>query len=125
MRVIVCGSRNWTDGDRIADRLERLPEHGLTIIQGGARGADSIARGWALEAGVDGEEFTALWDEHGRKAGPIRNQEMLDAGADLVLAFRSAGASRGTDHMVSIARRRGVPVEVHNALSAPEEPEGA
>ena len=111
MRVIVCGSRTWDDADVIRERLDRLPAD-VTIVQGGARGADRIAWMWAGEAGVAFETYPADWDGDGRAAGPIRNQKMLDSGADLVIAFRSEGESRGTDHMCSIAARRGVPVEI-------------
>jgi len=114
VRVIVCGSRTWSDEAAIAERLDQLPRWGLTIVHGGARGADNVAGLWASGAGVDVEPFPADWDTHGRSAGPIRNQQMLDAGADLVIAFRSDGVSKGTDHMCSIARRRGVRVEVVN-----------
>lgn len=113
VRVIVCGSRNWKDEEAIHARLEQLPREGLVIANGGARGADRIAWLWAEDHGVDVETFVARWDDKGRAAGPIRNLEMLGyAPTDLVLAFRSEGESRGTDHMCTIAARRGVPVEV-------------
>jgi hypothetical protein len=115
MRVIVCGSRTWNDGDAIHDELDNIDRENLTIIQGGARGADSIARGWALDADVKCEEYPADWNRHGRSAGPIRNREMLDHGADLVIAFRATGESRGTDDMIRESRRRGIPVRVVNA----------
>lgn len=113
MRVIVCGSRTWTDREAMNDRLIELLEHDdLTIIEGGARGADLLASRWAHHAGVPCEEYPADWERHGRSAGPIRNRKMLDTGADLVIAFRSAGKSRGTDDMIRESKRRGIPVEV-------------
>ena len=62
----------------------------MFIIQGGARGADAAAAEFAAQSGCYGEEFAAEWEKHGRAAGPIRNQRMLDDGRpDLVVAFRA------------------------------------
>lgn len=99
-------------------RLDALPRDGLVIVHGGARGADRLAGAWAHDRGVTEEIHPADWAAHGRAAGPIRNAEMLASGVDLVLAFRSPGESRGTDHMVSIARKAGVGVEVHHGPSS-------
>lgn len=115
MRVIVCGSRTWWDTDKVYRVLNQLDRNGLTVIHGGARGADSIAGFWASMNEVTCEEYPARWDKHGRSAGPIRNREMIDLGADLVIAFRSDGESRGTDDMVRESRKRGIPVEVIHA----------
>jgi hypothetical protein len=74
-----------------------------------ARGADSLAVRYAEQYKCPVEKFPALWDVHGRAAGPIRNQLMLDEGKpDLVLAFPGG---RGTAHMIDIAEKAGV--EVH------------
>jgi hypothetical protein len=52
--------------------------------------------------------YKAEWDKHGRAAGPIRNQQMLDDGKpDLVLAF---AGGRGTDDMCRRAREAGIEV---------------
>ena len=96
--------------------LERL--RGLDsvdcVIHGAARGADTAGRNAAFTLGIPIEEYPARWDEYGRSAGPIRNQQMLKEGKpDLVLAFHhDLSASKGTAHMVSIAKNAGVPVEV-------------
>ena len=58
MRVLVCGSRNFLDVDRMRERLSQLPT-GTTIIHGGARGADSIADEIARELGFTVEVFKA------------------------------------------------------------------
>ena len=73
----------------------------VTIIQGGCPdGADMWARVLAEECGFKCETFPADWKKHGRAVGPIRNQAMADAGADLCLAFPSAGKSTGTWDMI-------------------------
>lgn len=110
-RVLVCGSRTFNDYwllfDKLCEIQEKHPD--LIIIQGGARGADQMARKWASLNGVKGEQYNANWEVYGRAAGPIRNQQMLDTGIDLVVAF-PRGEARGTKHMMKIAREAGVEV---------------
>lgn len=113
VRVIVCGGRMYPDEIRVSMVLghfmRRFTEFGetMTIIHGGAPGADTLAGRWAKLNGVACEVFPAQWAEHGKSAGPRRNQKMLDAGANLVIAF-PGGA--GTAHMVRIAKKAGISV---------------
>ena len=71
----------------------------MVVIHGGARGADDLARQWGeISVGIEGVEFRADWTAHGKAAGMIRNQRMLDEGRpDLVVAFPGG---RGTADMV-------------------------
>ena len=57
------------------------------------------------------QRFPADWDTYGKQAGFIRNIQMLDEKPDLVIAFQK-NASRGTQHTINEARKRGIPVEV-------------
>jgi hypothetical protein len=114
VRVLFCGSRNWTDYWSILAVMAELPE-GTVIIHGAAPGADMLAERAAKELRFGWTPFPADWKTHGRRAGPIRNAEMLLYGRpELVHAFRSLGASSGTDDMIRQARAAGVPVEVHH-----------
>lgn len=91
------------------DEGEVLPRRGTFIIHGGAKGADSWADDWAVINWCPCTAFKADWNTHGRKAGPIRNAQMLDEGKpDLVLAFPTGG--RGTANMIALARIAGLPV---------------
>lgn len=110
MKVLVCGSRQWTDRDSIEKRLRMLPA-GTTIISGAARGADSIAASIGRTLGLGVREFPAEWDRFGRSAGYRRNMLMLDEDPDLVIAFQ-VGNSPGTAHAIEKARKREIPVEV-------------
>lgn len=110
MKVLICGSRDWNDGTAIYMRVSKLPGD-AEIITGGARGADTIAERAARDTRRPCTVFHANWDDHGRKAGILRNLRMLDYGPDLVIAFQRAG-SRGTQHTINEARKRGIPVEV-------------
>lgn len=112
-RVIVCGTRDGLLDDAESLLLRRLHElRPCIVIEGGARGTDRLARHLAERLGLPVETFPADWKTRGKAAGPIRNQEMLDAGVDIVLAFPGP-KSRGTWDMVRRAEKRGVIVEVH------------
>ena len=110
MRVIVCGSRSWTDRGRIADRLFDLPP-GSTIVHGAAKGADRIAHQEAEKLGHFVEPHPADWETHSKRAGIIRNEEMAALGADLCIAFWD-GLSTGTAHMVDRAEAHGIELEL-------------
>lgn len=114
IRVIVCGSRNWDDYAPIFERVGKLPIDAI-IIEGGASGADEWGRIAAKKYGLKHEQYKANWEKYGKAAGPIRNQEMLDSGVNLVLAFRK-NKSRGTTDMVERAARASVPVEIIDIL---------
>ena len=114
MKVIVCGGRNYSDRDKVFATLDAI--HAATpitiLMHGNARGADGLADDWAMGK-VKTVTFTPAWEQHGRAAGPLRNQEMLDAGPDLVVAFPGG---KGTADMVR--RARAVGVEVREILSS-------
>ena len=122
MRVLVCGGRNYMDAWRVNKTLRGLHEgeNPITIImQGGATGADAHARAWA-DCFTKSITFAAYWRSHGKAAGPIRNQRMLDEGKpDLVVAFPGG---KGTADMVRRARKAGV--EVIDAALAEKETDG-
>ncbi len=106
MRVLVCGGRDFNDADLVARTLDA--EAITHVIQGGARGADRLGYDWARKRKVPVSTFNADWQRFGPKAGPLRNQQMLDEGKpDLVIAFPGG---RGTADMVRRALAAGVPV---------------
>jgi len=111
MRVIVCGGRDYRNQKRVFDVLDALRKRyicRITVVHGAAKGADFLAGSWArLTHLVEEEPHPADWSKHGKAAGILRNREMLDAGAELVIAFPGG---RGTANMVSIAEKAGVPV---------------
>jgi YspA, cpYpsA-related SLOG family len=112
-RVIVCGSRHWHDREAIANRLFGLPPDS-TIVHGNAAGADRIAHQEAQKLGLLTEPHSADWERYGKSAGPIRNHEMAELGADLCLAFWD-GSSAGTKNMLEQAKKHGIPVEIITA----------
>lgn len=128
-RILVTGSREWDDWQVIADALiDALTDFpGSTLVHGACKkGADQIADDiWKAWFGEDRiERHPAEWNKHtgacpswhvGKKvcksAGFRRNGEMVDLGADIVLAFRKNGSSGTTDTIIK-AKEAGLAVQV-------------
>lgn len=115
-RVLVCGGRNYFNRDHIHSTLcdidaERGPI--TCVIHGAATGADHEGMIWAQMMATSRPYmrhalFAAEWRKHGKAAGPIRNQRMLDEGRpDLVLAFPGGN---GTADMMRRAKVAGIEV---------------
>jgi hypothetical protein len=114
-RVIVAGSRSFTDYDLLREHMDKLlmfaaMKDNIQIVCGGARGADSLGEQYAKERGYDIAYFPADWDAHGKSAGYKRNAQMAD-NADALVAFWD-GQSPGTKSMIALALSRGLKVKV-------------
>lgn len=119
MRILVTGSRDWPGDfesrsriyDAIAEAAADTPGRDVTVVHGAARGADTFAHQAALMLGFTPEPHPADWGKHGKGGGPIRNQEMVDAGADVCLAFYILGVPCvGTTDCDRRAVAAGIPV---------------
>lgn len=115
MKILVCGSRHWTDVDLIVKYLSRFGPN-VEIIEGGARGADTAANRAAVQLGLKVTTVEAEWERLGSKAGPLRNRKMLDMlnpKEDRVAAFHEdLSKSRGTIDTVFEANRRSIVTEI-------------
>jgi hypothetical protein len=115
MRVLVCGGRDFADQLLVYSTLDATHADSpiSCLIEGGAPGADHFGMTWAWNNNVPRERYDADWKAHGRAAGPIRNQRMIDEGKpDLVIAFPGG---RGTADMVKRAEAAGI--EVRRVMS--------
>ena len=112
MIILACGSRDWDNQEIVRAALQELDESSV-VVSGAARGADSIAADLAREMGLEVWEFAADWEAYGKRAGMMRNLQMLDQNPDQVWAFWD-GQSRGTAHTVRAARKRGIQVRIWN-----------
>lgn len=125
MKILVCGSRHFNDYPKLCYEMDDLSEkydfdnnQPITIISGAAKGADTLGERYADECGWTVERYPAAWETHGKRAGPIRNAQMLREGKpDVVVAFLAPN-SRGTKNMIEISRKAGVPVEVIEIASS-------
>ena len=107
MKVLVTGSRNWTDEDVIRQGLVDLGPDIDLVIHGGCEGADRIADKVARSMGIHTARVNALWPIYGKRAGPIRNRAMLCLKPDIVLAFPLKN-SIGTYDMIEQSNNYGV-----------------
>ncbi len=90
----------------------------FVLVHGGCpSGADKIARDWFYEHGSGYtyymDVFLADWDTYGNGAGPLRNLKMVNAGADVGLAF-PLGDSRGTADCIRKMQAADIPVRIYD-----------
>lgn len=121
MRILITGSREWPRPEVVHGHIEMaVAEHcrdsSVTIIHGAARGVDTFAHQWCETHPMYGAVFVveeihrAAWKSPERKAAGIwRNRRMVDAGADLCLAFICQG-SAGATHCADYAEKAGITV---------------
>ena len=111
MVILVCGGRTYNNKDKVNEVLSSIhKEKPITVlIHGAAKGADALAGCWARENNIKEKQYPALWNTHGKAAGIIRNQKMLDDNkVDLVVAFPGG---KGTADMVQRAKKANIEVK--------------
>ena len=114
IRLLCCGSRDWSDYEVVFSWLKHLHEKYIidVIIEGEAQGADTLSKRAGRKLGIPILPFKAQWKKFGRAAGPIRNQEMLHHGKPtMAIAFHKAlKKSKGTKDMVERLEKKGIKV---------------
>lgn len=116
-RFVIGGSRELGDDHAMYWMKRILMDHlcsGDRVATGGCRGADSLAERIAQELNISTVVYPADWDQHGRKAGPLRNRMMLDTEhPDAVIAFPLTKGSKGTLDLIHAAIERGIEVYIY------------
>ena len=118
MKILVCGSRVWTNRAAIERELRKLGS-GLVVVHGAHwQGADAMVDVVVHDLGLQVRRYPANWKKFGRAAGPKRNQEMIDKEhlpaepIDVCLAFaENFSAAHGTSDMRRRAITAGIRVE--------------
>lgn len=108
-RVCVSGSRDYAHLDNVNRVLESFPQ-GIVIVHGGAPGVDRRTDEVARLLGMEVDVWKAEWERYGRRAGPLRNRQMV-ASCDFLLAFWN-GVSRGTASAIQAAVDEDIPFEI-------------
>lgn len=132
MRILITGSREWNDWTAMYNALRLHTADvanvtDVTVVHGGARGADVMAGTTASDMGMRVEVHEADWDSCGPdcrqshkrqrangdwycpRSGYVRNAEMVKRGADVCLAFFK-GQSKGTQMCAKLADEAGIPI---------------
>lgn len=114
-KVIIAGSRQFYDYSLLKEKClkilsDKLKDCDIQIICGCARGTDTIGKQFAEEFGFKVLEYPADWEKYGKSAGYRRNKEMAKV-ADALIAFWD-GESRGTKHMIDLAKEYGLPTRI-------------
>jgi len=111
-RVIIAGGRDFDDFRLLSKKcMFKLQDKlNVVVVSGCANGADKLGEKFAKFMGYEIKEFPANWDI-GKAAGYIRNKDMAEY-ADALIAFWD-GKSKGTKHMIDLARERNLQVVVY------------
>lgn len=129
LRIIVAGGRDFKNYKLLSDTIMKYlgdidgvgivdNPNQIKFISGAAKGADSLGEQFAYTWGYDVIRFQADWDRFGKSAGYRRNAEMAkyaseDGKSGVLIAFWD-GKSRGTKHMIDLAKRYGLGVYIVN-----------
>lgn len=112
MKTIIAGGRDFNDLDFFAKCISDYPHPITEVVCGGAKGADATGKLYADAMEIPCVMFNAQWNQYGKAAGPIRNEQM-GRYADALIAFWD-GESRGTKHMIKFAEAQGLVVTIFN-----------
>ncbi len=108
INLAVIGSRSFDNYEYMEEILNWFDIK--TLISGGAKGADTLAKKYAAQNSIPYKEFLPQWDKFGKSAGYKRNIQIVNA-ADEIVAFWD-GISKGTKHSIDIATEQGKPVHI-------------
>lgn len=113
-KIIIAGGRDFNNYALLKEYVDKFlstyPSDSIEIVSGNARGTDKLGERYAKEHNLPVKLFPANWDKYGKRAGYLRNQEMADY-ANMLIVFWDR-KSKGTNHMINIAKKAGLIVKV-------------
>lgn len=116
MKTIIAGSRGIADPSILAKAIEQCPWVITSVVSGHANGVDMLGEIWARDNDIPLEKYLAKWERYGRSAGYKRNKEMADNAEALLAVWDSE--SKGTKHMIDIAKKQGLKIHIFTTKEA-------
>lgn len=117
-KIIIAGGRSFNNYELLKEKCDYylskaiMNKDNIIIISGTANGADKLGEKYAQEKGFTIERHPAKWKELGKKAGYVRNKEMAEVSHALIAFWDNK--SRGTKHMIDLAKERQLHVRIIN-----------
>ena len=108
MKTIIAGSRTIENYKLVEDAVNKCGWKPTIVVSGCARGVDKLGEEWASNHGKVIEKYPADWDKYGKRAGFLRNERMADNAEALILIWD--GESKGSQMMLSIAKKKGLKI---------------
>ena len=111
-KVIIAGSRDFSNYKLLKEKCDFYLQNkkNIEVVSGKALGADFLGEIYAKNNKYSLKEFPAKWGQYGKSAGYIRNRKMAIY-ADVLIAFWD-GQSKGTKHMIDLAKKYKLKVKV-------------
>ena len=110
MKLAIIGSRTFDNYNLLIETLEPYKSKITLVVSGAAKGADSLGEKWAIQNNIETLIFSADWEKHGKKAGFIRNEDIIK-NCDCVIAFWD-GESKGTKHSLLLCEKYNKPYKI-------------
>lgn len=116
-RVIIAGSRDFDDYQLLKTICTNYTSNlgdDITIVSGGAKGADQLGEKFAREEHYFIKKFLPNWNKYGKAAGPKRNEQMAKFASeeDGHLIVFWDGESKGTKNMINLANKYNLGVRI-------------
>lgn len=123
LRILVCGGRHFSDYALLEKTINGvIAESGredIEIVSGHCIGADRLGELYAEKHNAQVKIFPAKWEKYGKRAGPMRNKQMVDyvSGIEnkMVIAFVSAN-TKGTRNTIALAKKANICVIEKNYI---------
>lgn len=114
-KVIIAGGRDFANYELLKTKCDYYLKdisktHQIIVVSGAAKGADKLGERYAQERGYAIDSHVADWDQFGKRAGYIRNEEMAKCSQALIAYYD--GQSKGTGHMIDLAKKYNIVIRV-------------
>ncbi len=110
MKIAIIGSRTFDNYELLQETLKQYKSKITLVVSGAAKGADSLGEKWALKNSINTLIFPADWEQYGKRAGFIRNEDIIK-NCDCCIAFWD-GKSTGTKHSISLCEKYNKPYKI-------------